>query len=97
MKIRWSELAIDRLNDIIEYISADNTQNALNWSQSVFSEIEKLKSFPQMGRMLPEINNKNIREIIYGNYRIIYKQESPYISILKIRNFKKILPSEEIK
>ena len=97
MKIVWSELAVDRLNNIIDYISEDNIQNAISWAQGVFDNVDKLANFPEMGRILPELNNDKIRELIHGNYRIIYKLESNFISILTIRNFKQILPTDEVK
>ena len=93
----WSELAVERLNDIIDFISEDNLDNALSWSQSIFENVDKLLKFPEMGRNLPELNNEKYRELILGNYRVIYKIEAEFITILTIRNFKQILPTDEIK
>jgi len=97
MKIIWSELSVERLNSIINFISEDNLQNALSWSESIFDQVDKLKKFPEMGRILPELNSEKIRELILGNYRVIYKVEPKYISILTIRNFRQILPTDEVK
>jgi len=96
MKIIWSPLAIDRVSEIAEYISQDNPYAAQNWVDSIFQEVESLLSSPQMGRMVPEVERKEIRELIFGNYRIIYRYESTSISILTIRHGKQILPIEEI-
>ena len=49
-----------------------------------------------MGRTVPEINRKEIREIIFGNYRIIYRIEEMNIAILTIRHTKQILPVDEL-
>lgn len=43
---------------------------------SIVDKVDNLSLFPEMGRMVPELNLKNVREIIYGNYRIIYKIHS---------------------
>jgi plasmid stabilization system protein ParE len=56
----------------------------------------KLKSFPVSGLIVPEINSKDFRELIYGNYRIIYRVEKTQISILTIRHGKQMLPIDEI-
>ena len=96
MKIIWSPLAIDRVSEITEYISQDNLSAAQNWVDRIFQEVESLLSSPQMGRMVPEVGRKEIRELILGNYRIIYRYESTSISILTIRHGKQILPIEEI-
>lgn len=63
---------------------------------TVFSKVEQLKSSPEIGRIVPELNNAQFREIIYGNYRIIYRIEKKQISVLTIRHGKQILPINEI-
>jgi toxin ParE1/3/4 len=96
MKIIWSPLAIDRASEIAEYIAQDKPSAAEKWINTVFSKVEQLKSSPETGRVVPEIRNGQFRELIYGNYRIIYRIEKTQISILTIRHGKQILPIEEI-
>ena len=97
MKIVWSPLAVERAAEIAEYISRDNPTAAEKWIDTVFSKVEQLKSFPENGRIVPEINSKDFRELIYGNYRIIYRLEKIQVSIFTIRHGKQILPLDEIK
>jgi toxin ParE1/3/4 len=96
MKIIWSPLAIDRASEIAEYIAQDKPSAAEKWINLVFSKVEQLKSSPEIGRVIPEIRNDQFRELIYGNYRIIYRIEKKRISILTIRHGKQILPIDEI-
>ena len=96
MKIVWSPLVIDRATEIMKYISLDNPTAAQNWINEVFKKIKLLKSSPESGRIVPEIERKEIREILYGNYRIIYRLEVQRISVLTIKHGKQILPIEEI-
>ena len=97
MRIIWSPLATDRATEIAEYIALDKPSAAENWINTVFSKVEQLKSSPEMGRIVPEINNIQFRELMYGNYRIIYRLEKKQISILTVRHGKQILPIDEIK
>jgi len=96
MKIVWSPLAIDKGIEISEYIAQDKPTAAENWINTVFSKVEQLKSAPESGRIVPEIRNDQFRELIYGNYRIIYRIEQKRISIFTIRHGKQILPIDEI-
>ena len=96
MKIIWSPLAIDRASEIAEYIAQDKPSAAEKWINTVFSKVGQLKSSPEIGRVVPEIRNDKFRELIYGNYRIIYRIEKTQISILTIRHGKQILPTNEI-
>lgn len=97
MKIVWSPLAIEIASEIVGYIAQDRPLAAEKWIQTVFSKIEQLRMNPEMGRIVPEINDRLFRELIYGNYRIIYHIETKQISILTIRHGKQILPIDEIK
>jgi addiction module RelE/StbE family toxin len=96
MRIIWSPLAVDRAAEIAAYIARDKPSAAEKWIESVFSKVEQLKASPEIGRVVPEINNKKFRELIYGNYRIVYRIETKQISILTIRHGKQILPIDEI-
>jgi len=96
MKIIWSPLAIDRASEISEYIAQDKPSTAEKWINTVFLKIKQLKSSPEIGRVVPEIRNDQFRDLIYGNYRIIYHIEKTQISIFTIRHGKQILPIDEI-
>jgi toxin ParE1/3/4 len=96
MKIVWSPVAIDRASEIAEYIAQDKPSAAEKWINTVFSKVEQLISSPEIGRVVPEIRNDQFRELIYGNYRIIYRIEKKQISMLTIRHGKQILPIDEI-
>ena len=96
MRIIWAPLAVDRAAEIAEYIAQDKPSAAEKWINTVFSKVEQLKSAPEIGGIVPEINNRQFRELIYGNYRIIYRIEKKQISILTIRHGKQILPLNEI-
>jgi plasmid stabilization system protein ParE len=97
MKLTWSPLAISRVSEIAGYIAKDNLLAAEEWANNIFELVEGLSEFPEIGRTVPEIKNKMFRELISGNYRIIYKYENTQILILTVRHGKQILPIEEIK
>ena len=97
MKIIWSPLAIDRTTEIAEYIAQDNPTASALWVETLFDKVQLLKSSPKSGRVVPETDREDIRELIYGNYRIIYKVEKTRISVLTVRHGKQILPEEDTK
>ena len=96
MKIVWSPLALERASEIVDYIAQDKPSAAINWIDTIFSKIESLEVSPEMGRIVPEIGNEQFRELIYGNYRIIYRFYKKQIFVLTIRHGKQILPIDEI-
>ena len=96
MNIVWSPLVVDRVSEIAAYIAQDKPSAAEQWVKTVFSKVEHLKSSPAISRIVPEIENSQFKEIIYGNYRIIYRIELEQISVLTVRHGKQILPVEKI-
>jgi len=96
VKVLWSPLAVERVTEIAQYIARDNPAAAEAWVNTIFSKVGDLKAFPESGRLVPEISNENIRELIYGNYRIVYRIEKKRISILTVRHGKQMLPVDEI-
>ena len=97
MRIIWSPLAVERLEDIYDYISQDNISAASNLVENIFNKVESLLESPKRGRVVPESSRENIRELFEGEYRIIYRVENKYISVLTIRNFKQLLPDTDIE
>lgn len=96
MKIIWSPLALERIKEIVEYISQDNLSAAENWVLKIFEKVKKLEDFPQLGRMVPEVERQEIRELIYAKYRIMYRISETYISILTVRHGHQLLDLDEI-
>lgn len=97
MEIIWSRRALTRLNDIAATIAQDDFLAAETWVNSVFNKVKRLENFPRSGRRIAELNRQNIREIIFGNYRIIYRFEKKQISILTVWHGMRILPIEKLE
>ncbi len=97
MKIFWSPLAAERLENIYDYISVDNKAEAQKVVERIFKKVESLAKHPERGRIVPETNRAEIREVFESEYRIIYRIESKKVSILTIRNFKQLLPEKDVK
>ncbi|MBU0694020.1 MAG: type II toxin-antitoxin system RelE/ParE family toxin [Candidatus Omnitrophica bacterium] len=84
MKIVWSDPAILDLENIKNYIAKDSPYYASIFVEKIIEAIDKLSSFPSIGRIVPEFNNKNIREVIYQHYRVIYQTTQETIFILTV-------------
>ena len=97
MKIIWSPDAVDSVRDIATYIALDKPIIAREWAEKIFDKVEVLSDFPETGRVVPEIGRNEIRELIHGRYRIIYKIELKEILILTIKSFRQDLKTDEIK
>ncbi len=85
VKLIWTDQAINDLGDIGDYIAENSEKYAKLTVKKLFERPDILKTFPQAGRIVPEKNEENLRELIEGNYRIIYEiVSSDQINILTV-------------
>ena len=96
MKIVWSPLAVDRISEIVAWISRDRPVAAAQLAQALFAAVGKLASFPEAGRQLPEIDQPDIRELIHKRYRIIYRVKADSIEVLTVRHSRQDLDGEDL-
>ena len=92
MQIEWSLNAICDLENIKIYIANDSEYYATCFVEGAFNAVKRLSIFPYSGRVVPEIAEECIREIIYGSYRIIYQITDTEVNIVTVihamRDFK---------
>ena len=73
VKVRWTDFALENLIAIGDYIETDSHYYAQRVVNQLFDAVDVLEYHPLSGRVVPEFNNIKIRELIRGNYRIVYK------------------------
>jgi len=83
-EVIWTEPALQELDAIAEYIALDNPAAAGDLVQKVFNKTERLKEFPQSGRIPPELPNSVYREIVASPCRIFYREENTRIFVLHV-------------
>ena len=85
-QINWTKKSLKDLRAINDYISLDSTFYAARFISKLIKRVDQLIEFPESGRMVPEKNVYEIRELIEGNYRIFYRLQKGKITILRIHN-----------
>ena len=97
MKVVWTQEALDRLSDIENLISQDSPQRAIEFVDYLIQRGESVSEHPRIGRVVPEISNPDIREILAKKYRIVYKIQEKTIEILTVFEGHKLLNLEEFR
>lgn len=99
-KIRWTEKASSNLQAIYDYIARDSKTYANRFIMSLIRATKKLEIMPRCGRIVPELESYGFREVIYQNYRIIYRitEGTEDVEILAIvhgaREIRTVFPQE---
>jgi|SRR5210317_2045573 len=82
--VKWSVPARNDLKQIHDYIAKDSKYYAQKVIQEVIPKTETLTELPEIGRIVPEISDQNIRELIVYSYRLIYEMSGAGVEILAI-------------
>jgi toxin ParE1/3/4 len=96
MKLIWTEPAVVDLENIKAYIAHDSELYAAVLVEKIIKATEKLRDFPKLGREVPEFDADEIREIIFSNYRIMYRIQEDTILIVAVIHGKRDLMELDI-
>lgn len=80
-RIRWSNAAIVSFEDICNYIEQFSLPFAKLLAKNINLRVKRLGEHPLMGRGVPEFPDKDYREVIYRDYRIIYRVKEEIVEI----------------
>ncbi|MDG5787383.1 type II toxin-antitoxin system RelE/ParE family toxin [Evansella sp. AB-P1] len=84
VELVWAKSAVKDLEGICNYIAQDSEEYANIFASRVIDTIETIAIFPSSGRVVPELNNDMIREMVLTNYRIIYRINNEKMEIVRI-------------
>jgi len=90
-KLAWSRRALRHLRSIERTIARDAPRTAKQHVRRLKRAPERLRKFPESGWIVEEFADPTIREIVHGNYRIVYRFQAKVVVILAVWHAAKIL------
>jgi toxin ParE1/3/4 len=90
-QIKWTEPALNDLNEIAEYIALDKPSAAKKLVQDTFEFVERLKDFPNSGKIPTELQDSRCREIVVGPCRVFYRVDADLVFILYVMRSERAL------
>lgn len=84
MRIKFLVSALEDMRSIKAYIGRDNPEAAVRMIKKIRAAVKHLEEFPNSGRIIPESNNPQLREIIISNYRVMYQVSESAINIFAV-------------
>ena len=83
-RIYWTQMAQDDLRSIKIHIARDAPATASAYIRRLKKSVSRLKEMPYSGQVVPEIGREEIREVLQGSYRLIYRVKDGRIDILTV-------------
>ena len=84
MKVHWTATAIGHLQNIRAYIGQSSPEYALRVVDRLTRRSQQIAQFPESGRIVPEAELPQIREVLEGPYRIMYHITPAQVDIIAV-------------
>lgn len=96
-RVRWTPQARSDLRGIREYIRNDSARYADLVVAELVAAARRLRQFPESGRTVPERGDPTLREVIWRNYRLVYRHLSAAdeVHVLLVFRAERLLPQVE--
>ena len=96
-QVKWTPQALDDLEAICLFIARDAPQIGAVFADRAFRATDRLADYPRSGRIVPEVDIENIREIILGNYRLIYRIREDQVQVVTVHHGARLLDVGKIE
>ncbi len=83
------------MEEIRAYIAADSTTYADLTIQRIVASVERLRMFPDSGRMVPERQSPELREVIAGRFRVVYRRGERFVEVVTVFRGSRDVPEIE--
>jgi addiction module RelE/StbE family toxin len=91
--VRWTEQAVADLRSIREFIERDSPRYGRLVAERLYDATSQLELFPRSGRVVPELSRDDVRELIVGDYRIVYRLDNDVAVLLTVFRGSRLLPA----
>ena len=95
-RIIWACRAVEQLEALVAFIAKGSPIEARRFAERVLHRITRLETHPELGGWVIEDETRTYRELLHGNYRIIYRVAPEAIYIVAVRHGARLLVPEEL-
>lgn len=96
MRVIWAPRAIVRATEIGAYFAAERPNSARRWVKELFALAAGLRRHPRVGRKVPEAGRDELRQVLHGKYRLIYRIERTRLVVLTVRHCRRTWDPAEV-
>ena len=96
MRVLWTDEALARLEAIRDHVAQDSPTAAVRLVSSLVDRGESLSRLSRRGRLLPGREREGLRELMDGNYRIVYRVGDGAVEVLTVFERHRLLPEEDL-
>lgn len=90
-RVVWTRQAVEDVEAIKAYVARDSERYAGLLTERLVAAVDRLEVFPHSGRIVPEVGDDSLREVIYGDYRLVYRLQTESVEVVTIHHAARLL------
>ncbi|WP_428306841.1 type II toxin-antitoxin system RelE/ParE family toxin [Lacipirellula sp.] len=95
-RLIWAQQALDDLEQLLKFIAKDAPVAACRFAEKIVNRVEVLQEHPKLGGVIPEDDSGTYRQLVQGNYRIIYRSEGECVYLVAVHHAARLLNTEDL-
>lgn len=96
MTTRWRQRALEDIDDYVALIREYSLRAADDWTTAVRAKLEKAGRMPRIGRIVPEFEQEELRELFLHSHRLIYRISGESIEVLRVWHGARLLHKADL-
>ena len=85
-RVVWTRGAVEDVEAVKAYVARDSVRYATLLAERIVSAVDRLELFPESGRVVPEVGDESLREVIHGAYRIVYRIKAESVEVVTVHH-----------
>jgi plasmid stabilization system protein ParE len=90
-RVIWTRGAVEDVEAVKAYVARDSVRYATLLAERIVAAVDRLELFPESGRVVPEVGDESLREVIYGSYRIVYRIKAESVEVVTVHHAARLL------
>jgi toxin ParE1/3/4 len=97
VRVVWSSLADRQVTEAVAFIASDRPVAARRWLEGLLDQVRSLATFPDSGRVVPELEQDDIRELFLDPYRVVYRRCTDLVEIVTVWHMRREFPVDALE
>ena len=97
MRVIWTRPAVADVLQIRDCIAADSPRYGRIVAERLFASVERLTKYPLSGRVVPELDDASLREVVDAPYRVVYRVGVDTLEILTVVHAARRFPTDALR
>ena len=85
-RVIWTRGAVEDVEAVKAYVARDSVRYATLLAERIVAAVDRLEAFPESGRVVPEVGDESLREVVYGAYRIVYRIQAESVQVVTVHH-----------